>query len=221
MKYIDKHIKKYGVVKGFTLIELIVVIAIITVLSCIIVPLLFGYIEHANNIVDAEHARMVRDMVYARHSLYGDLDCHNPHYDPNLPQTRDNYMTRGYVYVDKDEIRVSSIQIAEMLEDAGYIKNASQGRIRRQTENGTEYSYPINQGGNNTTSFTNLRCRSTRKWDTWQVDFIMDESGDVTFSFSARAGVNGAGGDAVATSLFAQMVQGGSTTDNMDIGEQI
>ncbi|MBQ4310180.1 MAG: prepilin-type N-terminal cleavage/methylation domain-containing protein [Oscillospiraceae bacterium] len=214
------YIRKYGIVKGFTLIELVVVIAIMTVLSCIIVPLLLGYVEHANNIVDAEHARMIRDMVYARHSLYGDLDCNNPHYDPNLPQTRDNYKTRGYVYVDKDEIRVSSMQIAIMLEDTGYLSNASQGRIRRQTANGTEYSYPIKEAGNNMTCFTSLRCRSSRKWDTWQVDFIMDEGGDVTFSFSARAGVNGAGGDAVATALFAQMVQGGSSTDNMDIGEQ-
>jgi hypothetical protein len=48
----------------------------------------------------------------------------------------------------------------------------------------------------------------------------MDESGDISFSFSARAGTNGSGGDATATALFAKMVQGGSSTDDMDIGPQ-
>ena len=57
-------------------------------------------------------------------------------------------------------------------------------------------------------------------WDTYQIDFFMDADGDITFSFSARTGKNGTGGDALATKLFAEMCQGGSISVDMDIGGQ-
>ncbi len=215
--YRSKTGKKPVVFKGFTLIELMVVIAIITVLGCIIVPSILGYVEHANNIADAEHARNIRDMVMVQQALYSDLDCSNPHYDPNREETRDNYKTRGYVYVDKDEIRVSSMQLAKLMEQNGYLKNAEDGNVRKQSANGTEYCYPIDSGSK---CRSLLRCRSTKKWDTYQIDFFMDKNGNITFSFSARTGSNGTGGDALATKLFAQMCQGGSESVDMDIGGQ-
>ena len=57
---------------GFTLIELIVVIAIIGVLSAIIVPNMVGYMETANNTTDAENARIISEMIAAE-AMYGDI----------------------------------------------------------------------------------------------------------------------------------------------------
>lgn len=50
-------------VKGFTLIELIVVIAIIGVLACILIPAMTSYIKKAQKRVDVENAREIGEAI--------------------------------------------------------------------------------------------------------------------------------------------------------------
>ena len=54
----NKNLKKRSK-KGFTLIELVVVIAILGILAAILVPVISGFIETANQATDNANARLV------------------------------------------------------------------------------------------------------------------------------------------------------------------
>jgi hypothetical protein len=75
----------------------------------------------------------------------------------------------GYIYVDSDEIRVSNIAIAKMLEKMGYIIDAEHPDKTRGTVK--EPCYTINGG-------TRVRCQSKKKWCRYQIDFHRSPNSD-------------------------------------------
>ena len=191
--------KKSGRNKGFTLMELIIVVAIIAILVGVITPNLIQYIEKANQVMDTNNARAIADALY-----YYSLDVTNEPLKCNEGLRDQNKGLRGYVYVDDDEVRCSDQLVWNALMDAGLLEEGEPSP-RWNTE-------CVSIGGR-------LRVHA-KAWSTYQVDFYFSSDGIIEgFSYSAiaRAGRTELGNDEEISRYFASKISGASHAT--EIGE--
>lgn len=184
--------------KGFTLIELIIVVAIIAILVGIITPNLIQYIERANQVIDTNNARAIADALY-----YYSLDVTNEPLRCNEGLRDQNKGLRGYVYVDDDEVRCSDALVWNALMDAGLLDGEPSPRWNTEQ---------VCKGGR-------LRVHA-KAWSTYQVDFYFSSDGIIEgFSYSAiaRSGRTELGNDEEASRYFASKISGASHAT--EIGE--
>ncbi len=212
-------------VKGFTLIELMVVLGIIAALTAILVPSISGVMEKAYNAADAANAETI--CIAIRGECMDTADFYafttNPWPDGGASFDKPD---NGYVYVDKKEVRVSSYKIAKVLEEQGFITSADAGTVRGSgtTPTGEEvkeyvYRAPV---------CSRMLCKSSKSWYRYQIN-IYDRDGTVEFGYAAVAygtegknqGRNGSANntqDATATKKFAEKA-GGAPDYESSFGE--
>ena len=149
-------------VSGFTLVEMIIVMAIITVLLGLVVPMYFDFVERANETADITNMHNMINAVNRSFMLERNDDMFNCVW--GVTKGHESNANFGYIYVDNDEVRVSNPIVADILEEQGYIKKASApDRLRGNVEP----SYYYKKG-------SKIRCQASRKWCRYQITFRLD-----------------------------------------------
>lgn len=193
--------------KGFSLVELIVVIAIMIILIALLVPSFVGYIERAHNVTDISNAKTLGNYLQLGLAL-----AQNDSIDyTQTPWTSDpNNLYHGYIYVDDDEIRTSSIIIAEILEENGILKKGASAHPNMRKGIEPQFSKDkINS--------TRILCQSKSTWDRYQLNFV-GSGRSLHFTYSAcRKGKNK---DPKASEQFASMIGGQPGGDEISLGEK-
>lgn len=171
--------------KGFTMVELIIVIAIMAILAGAIGLSVIRYIEEAREQMDVHNAALIRDALRP-HPFPSDYGGSAVTYTDPETGERETYR-RGWVYVDHTEIRCSDPSTAIALIDAGLVSVSpySETEIRRcdVDPHRTRY-FPSGKDGdyirrhNDEYVFhNNLCCKAKKNWNTYQVDVYIPEGG--------------------------------------------
>lgn len=138
--------------------------------------------EQNCNTFDAGNARSISEAVLEAVAAEGRSD----YFTTNPWQLGGGLVENdhGYVYVDQNEVRVSSYKLAELLEEQGFITSASQFTIGHRAslvEDGIEiaaeyvYRKPV---------CSSLLCKSKETWYRYQIN-IMYRDGAIKFTYSA------------------------------------
>ncbi len=187
---------------GFSLVELLVVIAIMIVLLSLLVPGVLGYIEKANNAADVSNAKTMCNYLQLGVATSKDVSFNYT----ETPWGHDpNNLDHGYIYVDDDEIRTSSIVIAKILEENGILKPGSTDNPTMR--HGVEPTFSKDQA--------NVFCRSAETWDRYQINFV-GKGRALQFSYIACR--NGKDRDEKATGTFARMIGGAEGGSEITLG---
>ncbi|MBQ9232977.1 MAG: prepilin-type N-terminal cleavage/methylation domain-containing protein [Lachnospiraceae bacterium] len=214
--------------KGFTLVELIIVIAIMAVLASVISLSIIRYIEKGRQTIDINNAKLIKDAVTA-HAYPSDFGGESVTYtDPETHESET--FRRGWVYVDKTEIRCSDPSTALAMIDAGLVEISDEAAVKiAEYEDGGPAYYP-NPGDGDYIRRSNIdeyvfhnkmTVKATNTWNTYQIDVYIDDIGELHLGASASNAIrkNGHAKDAKTASMFAERL-GLDGSKITPIGEQ-
>ena len=158
--------------KGFSLVELIIAIAIMAILASSVTVALIRYIEKAREAMDVKNARLIADVVtqYAAESDWGDTASGSGTYKNGKLVNGTGVYNRSYVYVSGRQVRCSNQMVADALVEAGLLEGDTHG------------------GWNTEVIFENQELHvNARRWKTYQVDIDFTAGGEVRYGASAIA----------------------------------
>ncbi len=214
--------------KGFSLVELVIIIAIIAILAAAIGIAVLRYIEKGRQAKDLYHASMIKDAIQA-YAFPDGFQGRNVEYEDPVTHVKENYK-RGWIYVDKEEIRCSDQSTALALIESGLVSvsDDTYQKLRENEEESTRW-FPDGPDGDyvcktdiNEYVFQNsLVVMARNTWNTYQLDVYIDDGGEISLGASAsntqRSG--GHSKDEKAASTFAKKL-GFSNAKITPIGEQ-
>ncbi len=201
--------------KGFSLVELIVVIAIMSILAAVAGVAVLRYIEKSRQAMDVYNASLIRDAIntYEFPSNYQGETA--TFYDSNTHQT-ETYK-RGWVYVDKDEIRCSDASTALAMIKAGlvYVSYETESQIAEHEEedpgwfpSGKDGDYYRRTGIDEYVFRNNLKVKARSTWNTYQIDVYVDSEGELhlgaTASNQNRTDSSGHSRDSETARMFSK-----------------
>jgi len=205
--------ERKGTNKGYTLVELMIIIAIIAILASVIGVALLRYIEKGRQAKDVYHASLIKDAL-ASHAFPSDFQGRDMYYtDPKTGATE--VFTRGWVYVDKDEIRCSDQSTALAMIDFGLVNvspefernlAANEDSPNRWFPSGPDGDYVRRSDIDEYVFKNELKVKARNTWNTYQLDVYQDDRGEIYMGASASNAVRteGHAKDEETASLFAK-----------------
>ena len=205
--------ERKGTNKGYTLVELMIIIAIIAILASVIGVALLRYIEKGRQAKDVYHASLIKDAL-AAHAFPSDFQGRDMYYtDPKTGATE--VFTRGWVYVDKDEIRCSDQSTALAMIDFGLVNvspefernlAANEDSPNRWFPSGPDGDYVRRSDIDEYVFKNELKVKARNTWNTYQLDVYQDDRGEIYMGASASNAVRteGHAKDEETASLFAK-----------------
>ena len=174
--------------RGFTMVELIIVIAIMAILAGAIGLSVIRYIEEAREQMDIHNACLIRDALRPHPFPSNYKGTHVQFTDPDTGLVADDDdWQRGWVYVDHNEIRCSDPSTAIALIDAGLISVSRSSEVKiRLCDQDPDLPRFFPQPGdgdyirkhNNEYVFrNNLCCKARKRWNTYQIDVYLPKGG--------------------------------------------
>ena len=197
----NENIKK-NANKGFTLVELIIIIAIMAILTAAITLSVIRYIETSRQTIDVYNASLIKDALNI-YPFPSDFQGRPVTYTDPITHESETY-TRGWVYVDRNEIRCSDQSTALAMIKSGLVI------VSPETERALE-----------------LNEESSTKWFPTgpDKDYIrksdIDEGGELHLGASASNAIrtNGHAKDTDAAKLFSEKL-GFYNAKDTPLGEQ-
>ena len=201
--------------KGFSLVELVIVIAIMAILAGIIGLNVIHYMEKGREAIDVNNAVLIRDALMA-HQYPSDYSGRDMEYkDPET--NKSEHFLRGWVYVDKYEIRASDPSAALALIEAGIVHVSGKTEVDfidheedeiRWFPSGPDGDYVGRTGIGEYVFKNSIKCKARKAWNTYQLDVYLADSGELYMGASASntIRVGGHAKDEMTAKDFAKRV---------------
>ncbi len=215
--------------KGFTLVELIIVVAILATLLGFLTPQFIKWVEKSRESVDLYNADVIRNALGTYTYPANFMGTSVTYNDPDGINPPEVY-SRAWVYVDKDELRCSNPSMALALINAGIVRVSPETEAKiQQAEDTGSLIFPSGPDGdyyrrsdiNEYVFKCGIKVKASKRWNTYQLDVYFDEDGYILMGASASNSIRSGGHfrDAETAAYFAEKL-GYSNTRLTPIGSQ-